>query len=109
MWYRAISVALLSVCACGCGTLLNVAPESPIDPGHTLRAAHHRAVYGGVQNSMLLGGEQLDELTTLPFGICFLAIDVPISAVGDTVTLPITIPATWERHSRIEQSQSNQP
>ncbi len=34
-------------------------------------------------------------------GVILVAIDVPLSAVADTVTLPLTVPvAIWDRYSK---------
>lgn len=58
----------LSAILCGCGTMDN------------MTGGGERRVYGGVRN----------DLQHVSSGKAGAILDVPLSAVGDTVTLPIT-------------------
>ncbi len=70
-WIKAIAVSAAAVGAVGCGSFFNtVGPNAP-----------HK-VYGGVQAD---------------FGPCANILDVPFSMVGDTITLPITVPYSLYR------------
>jgi uncharacterized protein YceK len=73
----------------GCGTIGNIVGVA--------NGATERVVYGGVRGDwdaawdLLVAHEKyLDEL---PFLGETFALDLPLSAVGDTLTLPITVPA----------------
>jgi uncharacterized protein YceK len=78
------------VCAlCGCGTVNNL--------------ACHGLPYGGVQADTLVAGELLASgclcecrrpVVDVGTATYLLAVDLPLSAVGDTLTLPLTV--SWE-------------
>lgn len=103
--------AVLVVALGGCGTAVNFA--SVEDLGAPKR------VYGGVAQdaqwashflSEAFEGPPTDDATwcnkllagSFAFGcsVCTLAVDLPLSAAADTLTLPITIPATVMRWHR---------
>jgi uncharacterized protein YceK len=105
-------VVVLTPAAVGCGTFINLIPE------------HHKygrpgprplKVYGGVQTDFDFGtetmakafqGEQPRSLGPVAkvlgagyiagMGAWFLVVDLPLSAVADTLTLPVTIPAAMK-------------
>lgn len=65
----------------GCGTMSNLTDQAP-----AVRA------YGGVQRDwMVLKMAQEDDSGILWGAIPSLAIDLPLSVVGDTLTLPYTL------------------
>lgn len=98
----------------GCGTAVNCLSFSGRPP---------RAIYGGVKQDAQSGADHLAEafarscptfsplpdnnpslgtqLLTRSFcagcGLCMLAVDLPVSAVADTLTLPVTIPAALKK------------
>lgn len=56
--------------------------------------------YGGTRLAARMGRDYVNytspdgaELFAVPYGLGIWAIDVPLSLVGDTLTLPVTIPA----------------
>jgi uncharacterized protein YceK len=94
----------------GCGTVVNCVNTN---------GAAGRAIYGGVRQDAQNGTDHLIEAFSGPAptfsempkppsagrdfvaksfcatcGVCMLAVDLPISAVADTLTLPLTVPAT---------------
>ena len=81
----------------GCGTMLvNVG-------GLSCTSGHYMEPYGGVKVCLESGTEGLkeaskpgeqDRLLSLLGGMYMLALDLPMSAVADTLTLPMTISAT---------------
>ena len=85
-------VAAVALLGGGCGTLVNVTSYAPPEIG-----GGQRLVYGGVLWD--LEGEYRALTTPYPqyhLGvrlpmILFYLIDLPFSAVGDTLTLPITV------------------
>lgn len=102
----AVVAALLS----GCGTVVNCIDGD----GHATRA-----IYGGVKQDAQNGWRHLGEAFSGPApcfsqmpkppsagrdfvaktfcagcGVSMLAVDMPISVVADTLTLPVTVPAT---------------
>jgi uncharacterized protein YceK len=104
----------------GCGTAVNCLSFSGSPP---------REIYGGVKQDAQSGTDHLAEafsrscpsfsplpdnspslgtkLMTRSFcagcGLCMLAVDLPVSAVADTLTLPVTIPAA------LRKGKSNHP
>jgi uncharacterized protein YceK len=102
--------AALTVVLGGCGTVVNCV---------NVTGAPARAIYGGVRQDADNGTRHLGEafsgpapsFTKMPeppsagkdfasksfcaaCGVCMLAVDLPVSAVADTLTLPVTVPAT---------------
>jgi uncharacterized protein YceK len=89
------------VCACttvvllgGCGTVANL--ELPTQAGG-------RQPYGGVRQDLALVSERVGDAGSADSAgarigggveaLLVTAVDLPLSVVGDTVTLPITVPA----------------
>jgi uncharacterized protein YceK len=77
--------------------------------GLSLTAGHYMEPYGGVKVCLEGGTEclkkatdpQVDDRWWLLFGAIYgLALDLPMSAVADTVTLPITIRATLKGEAK---------
>ena len=91
-WLGRAGVVAVALLGGGCGTLVNTTNFAPTEIG-----GGQRQIYGGV--AWDLEGEYR-ALTTpyphyflgihLPMILAYL-IDTPLSAIGDTVTLPITI------------------
>jgi uncharacterized protein YceK len=102
--------AVLAVVHVGCGTVVNCTSLNGTPP---------RSIYGGVRQDAENGSRHLGEafsgpapsFTEMPqppsagsdfasksfcaaCGVCMLAVDLPVSAVADTLTLPVTVPAT---------------
>jgi uncharacterized protein YceK len=97
----------------GCGTICNFAAAvAPSPDDHVARPA----VYGGVQlDAAVITGIQPDRTTkgSVFIGACLL-VDVPLSLVGDTLTLPITLllercRAGSERDTRIISAALAEP
>lgn len=115
MFGRAMVVltAPLALLLGGCGTVANCTSWQGRAP---------LTVYGGVKEDIVSGADHLHEAFGGPCpsfsavthppsfaeqammrsfcagcGVCMLALDLPISVVADTLTLPITIPATLAR------------
>ncbi|HTU93812.1 MAG TPA: YceK/YidQ family lipoprotein [Gemmataceae bacterium] len=102
--------AVLAAVLSGCGTVVNC---------FNVNGAAARAIYGGVRQDAVNGHRHLVEafsptapcLSEMPkppsagrdfaaksfcaaCGVGMLAVDLPVSAVADTLTLPVTVPAT---------------
>jgi uncharacterized protein YceK len=95
----ALSIAVLSLS--GCGTFWNMEFSKERDTGE-------KRIYGGLQidaNLAFVGpieavseSKPQGEGLLNAFALCIGAIlDSPFSAIADTLTLPITIPATIKR------------
>jgi uncharacterized protein YceK len=99
--------------AAGCGTINNVAFPGP-QPANGSVIASPQEVYGGVRSSFREGFESGRRVVTADFndlrsplesGLAasiveapyMLVVDTPLSAIGDTLTLPITVPAAIDR------------
>jgi uncharacterized protein YceK len=97
----------------GCGTVVNC---------FNVNGAAARRIYGGVRQDADNGTRHLGEAFSGPApsfskmpkppsttadiasksfcaacGVCMLAVDLPVSAVADTLTLPVTVPATLSK------------
>lgn len=98
---RAISLALASLIflVAGCGTLNNMIVGTPSTHGEVSAPLE---VYGGVRRDLRdLGTSMVPPYSWNPtdvlertMGIGVTLIDLPLSAVGDTLTLGRTVPAT---------------
>ena len=101
-------VALFCACLAGCGTFMNIrdfnvpqpAPEhvSIFQPG---KHPAPKLVYGGVRFDASLGRGWIEQSIQEPpmflAALYVWSVDLPISALADTLTLPITIQAAIDR------------
>jgi uncharacterized protein YceK len=98
---RAAALWIASLFLCGCGTVANL--ETGARQGWK-----NAYIYGGVRRDIQsekdwiahswTWGKNLDVIQDIgsAVGVVLVGIDVPISAVGDTLTLPLTVPvAIW--------------
>ena len=111
----ALGASLLLWAAGGCGTLYN----HEISPCPKSRSDTFR-VYGGVRKDLeevatafVPGGSaDPDHMTGRPAlvatGMLYLAVDLPLSAVGDTVLLPITVPAALRKDQALSDAPSQE-
>ena len=119
---RFTTVTLLAaISASGCATYLNVCDvqTSPPGQGDSITPVDGRweaskEVYGGVRTDAAFGtGMLVNEVFVdpwaVPLGLTVLLIDLPLSAVGDTLTLPITVPAASDRYAKREDSTEPAP
>jgi uncharacterized protein YceK len=106
----ACMAALIAAALGGCGTVVNC---------FNVNGAAARSIYGGVKKDAENGAHHLVEAFSGPAptlgdmpkppsagrdflvksfcagcGIGMLAVDLPVSAVADTLTLPVTVPST---------------
>jgi uncharacterized protein YceK len=101
---RALLMLGVACLACGCGTAINLAPTiaaERTDQYMSVSIGPRRAIFGGVALDLAVAGRSLRNLPQHPRAAAvFLpaaVIDLPFSAIGDTLTLPMTIPATLDR------------
>ncbi len=96
---------LLTLCTTGCGTLGNTI-------GLRYNQSEHLRVYGGVQLDLEYAKESLaeaqeaktaDKRTDACASLFLRVADMPLSALGDTLTLPFTIPEGINRALHPEQ------
>jgi uncharacterized protein YceK len=103
--WRATALLIMAGFLSGCGTAANISVGAR-------EGWQYAPVYGGVRRDVQSAenwvehtwtwGENLDlqrDLGTV-VGVALVGIDVPLSALGDTLTLPITIPAYYLSKSR---------
>jgi uncharacterized protein YceK len=119
MSYRLIGWLLFAqtLTSAGCGTIVNLRrPVEPVDPNASPYVYHYdrsgKQVYGGVRYDLL--APDWDELLDLPhlpgpFAVIALLLELPLSAIADTLTLPITIPATMRRYNASPPAPANPP
>ncbi len=99
----------LSLFSAGCASVVNMQDTQ-----------HMCHVYGGLHldgcliahdaNAIIDPASYAKEAHEIPFGLGFAAIpDLPLSAVADTVTLPITVPVLLLRHFYPEPSEPPPP
>jgi uncharacterized protein YceK len=97
---------IVALFLCGCGTMANLSLGAR-------QGWKNASIYGGVSRDIRsaedwvdhnwTSGENLDipqDIGTV-VGVGLVGIDLPLSAIGDTLTLPITIPAAiWGQSTR---------
>lgn len=76
---RAIALGALACGLAGCGTVWN------------LRTPDEARVYGGVQRAVSGIERASEDPETPPLTWPVMVADVPLSAIGDTVTLPVSL------------------
>jgi uncharacterized protein YceK len=105
-------VVVLPSATSGCGTFMNTIWLAPFEGGER--------VYGGVRldaeagpkfiTDTFLSDKQLGQQTTVQeriwqaLGGCVLVMDLPVSFVGDTLTLPWMLPAALERALKVSDA-----
>ena len=96
----------------GCGTVRNFEKDVPL-PGHKEdpEGPGSRQIYGGVLFDLQVGPEcLLDPSDILPFwhlaGAYLVIVDLPLSFVADTLSLPWTISTTM---NRVKDKQDTEP
>ena len=94
---RAAALWIAALLLCGCGTVANLSTGAR-------QGWQYVYVYGGVRRDIRsadqwidhswTSGKDLDVMSDIGtvVGVGLVGIDVPLSAIGDTLTLPITIP-----------------
>lgn len=103
--WRATALLMMAGFLSGCGTAANISVGAR-------EGWQYAPPYGGVRRDVQSAedwvdhtwtwGENLDlqrDLGTV-VGVGLVGIDVPLSAIGDTLTLPITLPAYYMSKSR---------
>jgi hypothetical protein len=94
---KVMVAAALAACLTGCGTFANSMADADSDP----KSPSNIQIYGGVRKDAVEGWNCLtgngdpqegNSLWSNAGGVCFYSTDMVLSAVGDTVTLPITVP-----------------
>src|SRR4051794_14950700 len=111
-----LAVALSVVWMSGCGTLMNLPDLSGME---VLDMTPDQRVYGGVLRDAEFGAESLKNtvsaegkggrLDSLVASAYLLLVDLPLSAVGDTLTLPITLRASQKRSERMNDLTEEKP
>ena len=106
MFRRLLLVALVSIPVCGCGTIINVVDgEDDVIP---VRVTEPRSIYGGVATDLGYGTTLLNENSGRWIGLYLLLVDLPASAVGDTLTLPITLYQAWQNQKHVDFIRNEQ-
>jgi uncharacterized protein YceK len=113
LWLTAGAVGLA-----GCGTFLNM-QEEPFRPFWPEDGTPTRRVYGGVVYDAAFGADMLADSFRpgsdffgplgLNWGWSVLTVDLPLSAVGDTLTLPWTVPASLRRALAADATSARGP
>lgn len=98
---RAAALGIAVLLLCGCGTIANLSTGAR-------QGWKNAGIYGGVRRDVDSAGKWIDHSWTwgknldvisdigTVVGVGLVGIDVPLSAVGDTITLPVTVPiALW--------------
>lgn len=94
---RAAALGIAVLLLCGCGTIANLQTGSRL-------GWKNAVIYGGVRRDVQSAGKWIEHSWTwgdkleifqdigTGVGVLLVGIDVPLSAVGDTLTLPVTVP-----------------
>jgi hypothetical protein len=122
---RAAAAAWVVSGLAGCGTFENLSGDghgpasSEVYGGVGRSLVHCRDIFGGFRTpagescpSVLGGGSESGKSLDRAFQLCvlgplLLGVDLPLCAVADTLTLPVTVPAAWERS--LAQSDTEPP
>jgi uncharacterized protein YceK len=108
---RAAALWIAVLFLCGCGTIANL--ETGARQGWK-----NVAIYGGVRRDVQSAGKWIDHSWTSGdnldvfqdigsvVGVVLVGIDVPLSAIGDTLTLPVTVPIYLLNNPSIRASES---
>jgi len=94
---RRLLASALALAVTGCGTVLNL--NSGSYPVCCCPNAEPQKVYGGVLldadagQKLIQRGVIYAKLPSVAFGLWTWTVDLPLSAVGDTLTLPVTLVA----------------
>ncbi len=102
---RKTALAFSAYFLCGCGTMVNLSDKGKGD------------IYGGVVRDFTEAGRLLEHTPSSSSGpflrACDAAValtsytlDVPFSFIGDTLTLPLTLPAALSRQGRPERPET---
>jgi uncharacterized protein YceK len=104
---RPAAVWIVALFLCGCGTVANLSIGAR-------QGWKNAMIFGGVRRDIQSADDWIDHNWTwgenlniqqdvgTVVGVGLVGIDVPLSAIGDTLTLPITIPASiWGRSSNV--------
>jgi hypothetical protein len=107
-----VAATAAAVSLCGCGTACNLA-------GGLKHPDEEPKVYGGVQRDLVIAGQLIDgsqvqsDESQGNAGVAFLACaaalcvaDPVLSFVGDTLTLPVTVPLQNKRVRKDERKQA---
>jgi uncharacterized protein YceK len=96
-----IAVAALTLAGItGCGTTMNIAEPNPLG-GDPHRKPAEITVYGGVVNDVRFAKTAAGHDGVAPKLLAAAAVlDMPFSAIADTLTLPLTVAATTARAIR---------
>jgi hypothetical protein len=89
-------ITLMLLALCGCGTICNFATA----PFPMANIPNRPAVYGGVEldAAMMLAAHPGTTSKTTVFIAAILIADTPLSFVGDTLTLPLTLWLDKRKH-----------
>ena len=109
-----VGLLLVLLASIGCGTLYNLDFNTCCCGG---RPDSNR-IYGGVEAELAFAVRNLREITTPDtpistqiFGVTFVSVltilDLPLSIVGDTVTLPLTVAVQIQNRARTEAKSAN--
>lgn len=98
---RAAALLIAVLFLCGCGTIANLQTGGR-------QGWKNAIIYGGVRRDVESAGKWIDHSWTsgenldifqdigTVVGVGLVGIDIPLSAIGDTLTLPVTVPiALW--------------
>src|SRR5579875_2703047 len=108
---RAAALGTAVLFLCGCGTVAN------LEMGWR-QGWQNTVIYGGVRRDVQSAGKWIDHSWTwgkdldiiqdigTVVGVGLVGIDIPLSAVGDTLTLPVTVPIAIYNNSTNRASVS---
>ena len=102
------TVPLLS----GCGTFFNCLGADKAGPR---TEQNFGKIYGGVRfeceaaESVAIRDKTIETVPETLLEACLLAVDMPLSAIGDTLTLPFTISYTLQCQALSREQQADWP
>ena len=103
---RALCLGLLAFTLTGCGTVLNMGvPTTPLASGED-----RFRIYGGVANDVVLMKlAAADDWKSPNLAAAAVALDMPLSVIADTLTLPLTLSIAVGRALENRHKQTPKP
>ncbi|MCE9560790.1 MAG: YceK/YidQ family lipoprotein [Planctomycetes bacterium] len=88
-WITWVGLATTALLSSGCGTVRNLHP-----PSESIAGDPKKRVYGGVEDNcenIKYNSDSSNPRMLYPVTIALCLIDLPLCAIGDTITLPYTL------------------
>jgi uncharacterized protein YceK len=100
-------LAIMVISLTGCGTLCSTSGVSPVGWGERPYGGVRLDVAAVMRDRDCPEPETLGRIKQWAAWTCFLAVDVPLSAVADTLLLPVQIWTDWHARAWLQEITSS--